>query len=68
MAAILDAILNASVCPAQTLPGPDNDHDGLPNSYEQQMGTNPENPDTNGNGINDGQNRGFSRRPRLSKL
>lgn len=33
----------------------DDDGDGLSNAQEQQLGTNPDNPDTDGDGLNDGQ-------------
>ena len=37
----------------------DTDGDGLDNSFEQAIGTNPNNPDTDGDGINDGQELGY---------
>jgi outer membrane protein OmpA-like peptidoglycan-associated protein len=33
----------------------DSDHDGLMNDEEESLGTDPENPDTDGDGLNDGQ-------------
>lgn len=33
----------------------DNDNDGLTNDQEQQLGTNPESPDTDGDGLKDGE-------------
>lgn len=42
---------SAADCPNSTL---DSDHDGLTNCQEQLLGTNPNNPDTDGDGISDG--------------
>ncbi len=33
---------------------PDRDHDGLTNDQEEQLGTNPDDPDTDGDGLRDG--------------
>ncbi len=40
--------------PAGPDPNADPDHDGLTNLQEQQYGTNPNNPDTDGDGYHDG--------------
>lgn len=37
--------------PAAADPALDSDHDGLSNADEQRLGTNPDNPDTDGDGI-----------------
>ena len=47
-----------SPCPQLTdpaFPSEDPDHDGLTNLQEFQLGTNPNNPDTDGDGLTDGQ-------------
>jgi hypothetical protein len=45
----------ATSSPATMDPSADPDHDGLTNLQEQQLGTNPLNPDTDGDGLTDGQ-------------
>ena len=41
----------------------DSDHDGLPDRFEVEIGTNPHNPDTNGNGIPDNEDKNPTYRP-----
>jgi outer membrane protein assembly factor BamB len=43
----------------------DSDHDGLPDRIEQEIGTDPANPDTNGNGIPDGRDKDPLYRPHV---
>ncbi len=56
LAALLVASLTASLtaCVASEL-GPDTDGDGLTDAQEAAFGTDPNNPDSNGNGIPDGE-------------
>jgi pectin methylesterase-like acyl-CoA thioesterase len=44
--------------PDQVLPGDDFDHDGLPNFMEYQLGTDPTDPDTDHDGLTDGEEAG----------
>ncbi|HEY8595136.1 MAG TPA: hypothetical protein VIL84_07815 [Devosiaceae bacterium] len=43
----------ALLAPAAHAAGTDTDHDGIPDTAEKLLGTDPQNPDTDGDGIND---------------
>ncbi len=42
-------------CPEIDMSGVDSDKDGLPDALEAKIGTNPNNPDSDGDGLNDGE-------------
>lgn len=56
---IVDADPNDNITSIdQVLPGDDFDHDGLPNFMEYQLGTDPTDPDTDHDGLTDGEEAG----------
>lgn len=46
-------VATASLSPAAFAAGKDSDHDGIPNAAEKLLHTDPMNPDTDGDGVND---------------